>query len=138
LTISLWIRPRTCTHYIANDSCACEYSLKHTSMLFVRMLTIILQRMSRSIQAKEACPPAIIAASLVTSDSSVHSSRLKSQRSCQQELHQALYLLLHFRLHSISSSLFLPIRVANQRRTNQGATRGSCRSPLATMAMKGC
>jgi hypothetical protein len=31
LTISLWIRPLTCTHYIANDSCACEYSLKHTS-----------------------------------------------------------------------------------------------------------
>jgi hypothetical protein len=31
LTISLWIRPRTCTHYIANDSCACEYYLKHTS-----------------------------------------------------------------------------------------------------------
>jgi hypothetical protein len=32
LTISLWIRPRTCTHYITNDSCACEYSLKHTSI----------------------------------------------------------------------------------------------------------
>jgi hypothetical protein len=32
LTISLWIRHRTCTHYIANDLCACEYSLKHTSM----------------------------------------------------------------------------------------------------------
>jgi hypothetical protein len=31
LTISLWIRPRTCTHYIANDSCACEYSLKLTT-----------------------------------------------------------------------------------------------------------
>jgi len=34
LTISLWIRPRTCTHYIANDSCAYEYSLKHTSTSF--------------------------------------------------------------------------------------------------------
>jgi hypothetical protein len=33
LTISLWIRPRTCTHYIANDSCACEYYLKHTSVV---------------------------------------------------------------------------------------------------------
>jgi hypothetical protein len=32
LTISLWIRHRTCTHYIANDSCACEYYLKHTSV----------------------------------------------------------------------------------------------------------
>jgi hypothetical protein len=90
-------------------------------MLFVRMLTIILQRMSRSIQTKEACPPAITAASLVTSDSIVHNSRLRSRRfrrSCQQELHQAFYFLRHFRLHGISSSLFLPIRVANQRRIN--------------------
>jgi hypothetical protein len=99
-------------------------------MLFVRMLIIILQRIQRSIQAKEACPPAITAASSVTSDSSVHSSRLKSQRSCQQELYQALYLLRHFRLHGISSSLFLPIKVANQRRTNQGATRGSRRQDM--------
>jgi hypothetical protein len=48
------------------------------------------------------------------------------KRSCQQELHQALYLRRHFKIHGISSdsrSLFLPIRVANQRRTNQGATR---------------
>jgi hypothetical protein len=34
-------------------------------MLFVRMLTIIMQRMSRSIQTKEACPPVITAASRV-------------------------------------------------------------------------
>jgi len=61
-------------------------------MLFVRMLTIILQRMLRSIQTKEACPPVIIAASPVTFDPNVHSSRLRSQRSRQQELHQALYL----------------------------------------------
>jgi hypothetical protein len=27
----MWIRPRTCTHYIANDSCACEYSFKLTT-----------------------------------------------------------------------------------------------------------
>jgi len=31
LTISLWIRPLTCTHYITNDLCACEYSLKLTT-----------------------------------------------------------------------------------------------------------
>jgi hypothetical protein len=31
LTISLWIQPCTCTHYIANDSCTCEYSLKLTT-----------------------------------------------------------------------------------------------------------
>jgi len=51
--------------------------------------------------------------------------------------HQTFYLLRHFRLHGISISLFLPIRVANQRRTNQGATRESRRSPMAAMAMKG-
>jgi hypothetical protein len=44
-------------------------------MLFVRMLIIILQRMSRSIQTKEVCLPVITAASSVTSDSNVHSSR---------------------------------------------------------------
>jgi hypothetical protein len=31
LTIFLWIRPLTCTHYITNDSCDCEYSLKLTT-----------------------------------------------------------------------------------------------------------
>jgi hypothetical protein len=44
---------------------------------------------------KKACPPVITAASLVTSDPNVHSSRLISQRfkgSWQQKLHQALYL----------------------------------------------
>jgi hypothetical protein len=92
--------------------------------------------MSRSIEAKEACPPTITATSLVTSDSSVHRSRLKSKRSCQQELHQgALYLLRLFKLHGISRSLFLPIRVAKQRKTNQGTTRESRRSPMAAMAM---
>jgi hypothetical protein len=34
--------------------------------------------------------------------------------------------------------LFLPIRVANQRRTNLGATRESRKSPMAAMAMKDC
>jgi hypothetical protein len=38
------------------------------------------------------------------------------------------------KLHGISRSLFLPIKVANQRRTNQDATRESHRSPTATMA----
>jgi hypothetical protein len=102
------------------------------------MLTIILQRMSGSIQTKEALPPVITAASPVPSDPNVHISRLISQRfkgSCQQELHQTLYLRQHIKLHGISSSLFLPIKVANQRRTNQGTT--SRRSPLATMTMKG-
>jgi hypothetical protein len=51
---------------------------------------------------------------------------------------QAFYLRQHIRLHGINNSLFLPIKVANQRRTNQGTTRESRRSPLATMAMKGC
>jgi hypothetical protein len=77
----------------------------------------------------------------ITSDSNVHSSRLRSRRfrrSCQLEQNQALYLRWLVRLHGISRSLFLPIRVANQRRTNQGATRESHKSPLATIAMKGC
>jgi hypothetical protein len=128
-----------------DDSSSSKYVPPHRrhiqgkAMLFVRMLTIILQRMSRSIQTKEACPPAITAASPVTSDSSVHSSRLKSQRSCQQELHQgALYLLRLFKLYGISRSLLLPIRVAKQRKTNQGATRESRRSPMAAMAMQDC
>jgi hypothetical protein len=107
-------------------------------MLFVRMLIIILQRMSRSIQTKEACLSVIIVASPVTSDPNVHSSKsLRFRGSYQQELHQALYLRWLFRLHDISSSLFLPIKVANQRKTNQGATRESRRNPLATMTMKG-
>jgi len=37
----------------------------------------------------------------------------------------------------LQTSLFLSIRVANQRSTNQGATRESHRSPVATMTMKG-
>jgi hypothetical protein len=36
---------------------------KVRAMLFVRILIIILQRMSRSIQTKEACLPVITAAS---------------------------------------------------------------------------
>jgi hypothetical protein len=100
------------------------------------MLTIFLQRKSSSIPTKEACPPVITAASPVTSDPNVHSSRLPRRRfrgSCQQKLHQALYLRRHIKLHGIRRSLFLPIRVANQRRTNQSATRESHRSPTATM-----
>jgi hypothetical protein len=63
---------------------------KVRAMLFVRMLIKILQRMSRSIQKKEACPPVITAASPITSDPNVHSSRLKIRRfrrSYHQELH---------------------------------------------------
>jgi hypothetical protein len=92
------------------------------TLLFVRMLTLILQRLSKSIQTKEACPSVITVASSVTSDPNVHNSRLISRRfrgSCQQKLHQALYLRQHIRLHGISSnsrSLFLPIRVANERK----------------------
>jgi hypothetical protein len=81
---------------------------------------------------------AITVTSPVTSNSNVHSSRSRRFRGgCQQELHQALYLRWHIRLHGISRSLFLPIRVTNQKRTNQGATRESRRSPIATMTMKG-
>jgi hypothetical protein len=88
-------------------------------MLFVRMLTIILHRMSRSIQTKEACPPVIIAASAVTSDPNVHSSRSwRFRGSCQQELHQALYLLRHFRLHRISRQ-FVPAYQSGKLKKNK-------------------
>jgi hypothetical protein len=49
-------------------------------MLFVKMLTIILQRISRSIQTKEACLPVITTTSPVTSDPNVHSSKPRIQR----------------------------------------------------------
>jgi hypothetical protein len=104
------------------------------------MLTIFLQKKSSNILTKEACPPVITAASPVTSDPYVHISRLRSQRfkgSFQQELHQVFYLRQYIRLYSISNSLFQPIKVAKQRRTNQSTTRESHRSPLATMTMKG-
>jgi hypothetical protein len=39
------------------------------------MLIIILQRIQRSIQTKEACLPVITATSLVTSDPNAHNSR---------------------------------------------------------------
>jgi hypothetical protein len=58
-----------------------------------------------------------------------------SKGASSKELHQAFYIRQHIRLHGISNSLFLPIKVANQRRTNQGATRESRKSPLATMTM---
>jgi hypothetical protein len=62
-------------------------------MLFVRMLIIILQRMSKSIQPKEACLPVITVVSPVTFDPNIHSSRSQRFRgSCQQDLHHALYL----------------------------------------------
>jgi hypothetical protein len=78
-----------------------------------------------------------------TSDPSAPFSKLRDQRSrkrCQDKLHSALYLWpsirphnikLHgIRLHgirilsisNISSNLFLPIRMANPRKTNQGTT----------------
>jgi hypothetical protein len=141
-----WIKQDDLRKSEVEDSSSTKYVPPHrrhikkvSAMLFVRMLTIILQRMSRSIQTKEACPPVITAASSVTSDPYVHISKLRSRRfkrSFQQELHQAFYLRQHIRHLGISNSLFLPTKVANQRRTNQGATRE--RSPLATMAMKSC
>jgi hypothetical protein len=79
---------------------------------------------------KEACLPVITAASPVTSDPNVLSSRrCRFRGSCQQELH----LRWVSRLYGISRILFLLNRVANQ-----GATRESRRSPIVAMAMKDC
>jgi hypothetical protein len=100
------------------------------------MLTIFLERKSSSIPTKEAYPLVIIAASPVTSDPNVHNSKLRRRRlrgSCLLRPHQALYLRQDIRFHGISnnnSSLF--------RRTHQGTTRKSRKSPIATMPMKGC
>jgi hypothetical protein len=68
----------------------------------------------------------------------LQAQKSKVQRELPTRATSNTLLLRHFRLHGISSTLFLPIRVANQSRTNQGTTRESRRSPLATMAMKGC
>jgi hypothetical protein len=90
------------------------------------MLTIFLQRKSSSIPTKEACPPVIIAASPVTSDPNVHSSKLRRRKlrgSCLLRQHQVLYLRRDIRFYGISgnnSSLF--------RRTHQGTTRKSRKS----------
>jgi len=104
------------------------------------MLTIFLQRKSSNIPTKEACPPVISAASLVTSDPNVHNSKLERRRlrgSCLLRPHQVLYLRWDIRFHGINSnksgnnsSLFW--------RTHQGTTRKSHKSPIATMPMKGC
>jgi hypothetical protein len=85
-------------------------------MLFVRMLIIILQRMSRCIQPKEACLPVITAASPVTSDQNVDSSRVEGLEEAANKS--------YIRHYTSDGSL--------------RATRESCRSPMATMAMKGC
>jgi hypothetical protein len=105
-------------------------------ILFVRILTIFLQRKSSSIPTKEAYPPVITAASPVTSDPNVHSSKLRRRRlrgSCLLRPHQVLYLRWNIRFHGISgdnSGLF--------RRTHQGTTRKSHKCLIATMPMKGC
>jgi hypothetical protein len=109
---------------------------KERTILFVRMLSIFLQKKSSSFPTKEACPPVIIVASPVTSDSNVHSSKLRRRRlrgSCILRPHQVLYLRQDIRFHGINddnNGLF--------RRTHQGTTRKSCKSPITTMPMKGC
>jgi hypothetical protein len=74
-----WIKQDAMRKSEVDDSSSSKYVPPHRRPIivgkFVRMLTLILQSMSRSIQTKEACPPAITAASLVTSDPNVHSSR---------------------------------------------------------------
>jgi len=67
----------------------------------------------------------------------LQAQKSKVQKELPARATSTFYLRQHIRLHDINNSLFLLIKVANQR-TNQGATRESRRSPLATMAMKGC
>jgi hypothetical protein len=114
-----WIKQIALRKSEVKDSSSSKYvpphrrHIKVRAILFVRMLTIFLKRKSSSIPTKEAFPPVITAASQVTSDPSVHSSRLTRKRfrgSCQQKVHQALYLQRYIRLHGISRK-FVP---ANQ------------------------
>jgi hypothetical protein len=64
--------------------------------------------------------------------------KLKVQRKLPTRATSGIIPPMALQAHSISKSLFLPIKMANQRRTNQGTTRESCRSPMAAMAMKDC
>jgi hypothetical protein len=84
---------------------------------------------------KRTYPPIITAASPVTSDTNVHSSKLRRRHrgSCLLRPHQVHYLQWDIRFHGISgnnSGLF--------RRTHQGTTRKGRKSPIATMPTKGC
>jgi hypothetical protein len=104
--------------------------------LFVRILTIFLQRKSSSIPTNEACSPVITVASPITSDPNVYISKLKRRRlrgSCLLRPYQVHYLRQDIRFHGISgdnNGLF--------QRTRQGTTRKSRKSPIATIPMKGC
>jgi len=91
-----WIKQDALRKSEIEDSSSSKYvphhrrHIKGKGNVICKNAIIILQKMSRSIQTKEACPPVITAASPVTSDPNVHSSRLKSRRfrrSCKQELH---------------------------------------------------
>jgi hypothetical protein len=96
-----WIKQDALRKSEVEDSSSSKYipphrrHIKVMTILFVRMLTIFLQRKSKSIPTKEVYPPVITATPLVTFDPNVDSSRPRSRRfrgSCQQKLHQALYL----------------------------------------------
>jgi hypothetical protein len=70
-----------------------------------------------------------------SSDPNVYSSKLRRRRlrgSCLLRPHQVLYLRRDIKFHGINGNN------SGLLRTHQGATRESCRSPLATMAVKGC
>jgi hypothetical protein len=91
-----WIKQDALRKSEIEDSSSSKYvphhrrHIKGKGNVICKNAIIILQKMSRSIQTKEACPPVITAASPVTSDPNVHSSRLKSRRfrrSCKQKLH---------------------------------------------------
>jgi hypothetical protein len=115
------------------------------ALLFVRMLTLNLQRLSRSILTKEACLPAIIVASAVTSNLIIHRSMLRSLRSrskSQRKQNQTIKLPRLIKLLDISSNiprdLFRPtINVARLVTTNPGASSQSPVSPKITISMKG-
>jgi len=132
-----WIRQDALRKSEVEDSFSSKFVPPHRrhirAILFVRMLTIFMQRKSSSITTKEACPPVITAASPVTLDPNVHSSKLRRRRlrgSCLLRPHRVLYLRRDIRFPGISGN-----NSGLLRRIHQGTTR---KSPIATMPMKGC
>jgi hypothetical protein len=98
----------------------------------------LMLRLLRSLQSLEGLLYATTVGYVVTSYLSAPFSKLRDQRlrkSCQDKLHLALDLELGIRLDGIkphnirlfsisgiNNDLFLPIRMANPRKTNQGTT----------------
>jgi hypothetical protein len=121
------------------------YLKKVRGLLFVRMLTLNLQSLSRSIPTKEVCLPAITAASSVTFELTVHRSILRSLESkseSQRKKDQALDLsrlniLLGNSSNTPTDLILLAVSVARPVLTNPSASSQSPMNPRITIFMRG-